>query len=58
MVRWLGATPSLLAYSAGLRLIHKVPEMATLHPFSNAREFVEIVHVDHEAARIARMPTA
>ena len=58
MACWLGATTSLLAYSMGLRLIHKVPGMAMLHPFSNAREFVEIVHVDHEAARIARMPTA
>ncbi|MYE47703.1 MAG: hypothetical protein F4X25_13350 [Chloroflexi bacterium] len=58
MICWFSARAILNGYSRSIRGILDTPALGMLHPASNAREPIEIVHVDNEAARTAGLPGA
>ena len=58
MICWFSARGILDGYSRSIRGILDTPALGMLHPASNAREPIEIVHFDNEAARTAGLPGA
>ena len=58
MMCWLAARNIYNGFSRSIGPILETPGLGLLHPASNARESIEIVHVDNEAARSAGLPGA
>ena len=58
MMCWFSARGIFDGFSSSTRQILATPALGLLHPTSNAREPIEVVHVDNEAARTAGLPSA
>ena len=58
MMCWFSARGIYDGFSRSTRTILATPALGLLHPASNAREPIEIVHTDNEAARTAGLPGA
>ena len=58
MMCWFSARGIYDGFSRSTRAILERPALGMLHPASNAREPIEIVHTDNEAARTAGLPGA
>jgi acyl dehydratase len=58
MIAWLAVEQPLVGGGLAIRLFQRVPGLALLHPESNAREFIEIVHCGMKTAEIAGFPNA
>ena len=58
MMCWFSARGILDGFSRSVARILATPALGMLHPASNAREPIEIVHTDNEAARTAGLPGA
>ena len=58
LIGWLAATETFRSTNAGLKEISRHPGLGLLTTASNARESIESVHWDNDAARSAGMPGA
>lgn len=58
MMCWFSARGIYDGFSRSTRNILATPALGLLHPGSNAREPIEIVHTDNDAARTAGLPGA
>ncbi|MBE0481329.1 MAG: acyl dehydratase, partial [Dehalococcoidia bacterium] len=56
IIAWFAATVPLEAGSIALRHYRRRPGLAMIHPDTRAREMIEIVHFDREAARTVGLP--